>query len=332
MTEWIMTFNLDTMSNDNRLILETIKTAYEKTGHSSRAIKLPRSIDFVIKDDTSVKMKLPSSCISANMQSNESAFEGWALVLKRWGKFDKIIVDWEENKNSKFEGHYQRFLFRIEEFKNLFPDWFEIDDACAHLLDALKTKIHKCLLLNQAGERKALDYEKLKGEVKLEYEFVCGGRRRYLMGLCKAKSLDRQFPVGVFHDDVGEGYEIFTTRKSAIDIWGISEDGDLLIFELKTAKNISVGIITELLFYCNVMQNLKDCRFHYKDPADPTIGTIRKTSKIKAYFLVPRLHPLVDETLVQMLNFATVPKIEFDYIWFDTNAMEKVEFGFGMKP
>jgi len=196
----------------------------------------------------------------------------------------------------------------------------------------LEINKYKKLFLNQPNEpREELDYDRLKGEVKLEYEFVYGDKKVSLMKKSDAKFLERQLPVGLFHDKVAKGYEIFTTRKSAIDIWGISKQGDLLLFELKDAGNSSIGILTELLFYCFVMKKVMDGIFRHEDPVDKNIDEIRRTSKIKAYFLAPRLHPLLDEKLVQVLNKTTAPEVEFDYLWFDKNDCDKVEYGFKIK-
>jgi len=197
------------------------------------------------------------------------------------------------------------------------------------LLNDLEINKYKKLFLNQPNEpREELDYDRLKGEVKLEYEFVYGDRRGTLMNKSDARFIERQLPVGLFHDEVKKDNEIFTTGKSAIDIWGISNQNDLLLFELKDAGNTSVGILTELLFYCCVMRNVKDGIFKYEDPVDRKIDAIKKTSRIKACFLAPRLHPLLDEKLVQVLNNAIAPQVEFDYLWFGKNESAKVEFGF----
>jgi len=44
--------------------------------------------------------------------------------------------------------------------------------------------------------------------------------------------------------------------------------------------------------------------------------------KIKAYFLVPKIHPLIDSELVQILNDGLSPEIEFDYLLFEEDSVE----------
>ena len=44
---------------------------------------------------------------------------------------------------------------------------------------------------------------------------------------------------------------------------------------------------------------------------------IQATKKIRAYFLSPTLHPLVDEEILKLLNAATPDEISYHYIKFN---------------
>ena len=70
-------------------------------------------------------------------------------------------------------------------------------------------------------------------------------------------SLQRQWPVGVFADSVGEGNHVFTGRKSAIDLALFDPAKGAAVFELKKPGNKQVGAISELMFYCNIVRDVQ---------------------------------------------------------------------------
>ncbi|MEI6767146.1 MAG: hypothetical protein WCM76_16065 [Bacteroidota bacterium] len=138
--------------------------------------------------------------------------------------------------------------------------------------------------------------------------------------MTKAKFLDRQLPVGVFKEQVSIKTAIFSRGKSAIDIWGISEDNALLIFELKAEQNDKVGIISEIYFYANVMRLVKNGNFGYEKPCTNNLELISQVSKIEAYILAPSLHPLIDRKLIETMDICTQPEIEIHYISFNLGS------------
>jgi hypothetical protein len=126
-------------------------------------------------------------------------------------------------------------------------------------------------------------------------------------------------PVGVFKKSVSKLTSIFPRLKSAIDIWGISKNNELLLFELKADANNKVGIITELYFYCCIMRNVQSGRFKH-EKSDGDLDMIAKSKNINAYFLAPKLHLLVDKELVRLLNVKLSPDIEIQYLQFSDNS------------
>jgi hypothetical protein len=71
------------------------------------------------------------------MQTDASAFEGWALVLMRWADVKKITISWQDPRafiqsDSKEtharSGHYNRFLFRVDRFSEIFKSEVEIKE------------------------------------------------------------------------------------------------------------------------------------------------------------------------------------------------------------
>jgi hypothetical protein len=286
---------------------------YNKT----RNIKLPSRIKFSIAEDgDTVKMKLPSKAVSSNMQTDGGAFEGWSLVLKRWGKYQKVVISWEK-PDSIANRHYQRFLFRIERFSRDFESWFSIDKDCRILLDDLKIKQAEKYLLNIPGKRG--DKVSPNPEAVLEERFVNGDLRYRLMEISNAVSVYRQLPVGVCENKVSKSALIFTGGKSAIDIWGFNRSNELLLFELKAGSNEKVGIISELYFYVCILQMVQKQIFKHENCPDEHKHFLKipATKKINAYFLSPTLHPLIDKEILVLLNAVNPDEIYYRYIQFN---------------
>lgn len=307
-------FNLTytAMSNSNLLIQEKIKKEF-LLSNRKRNIKLPSKINFSIAEDT-VKMKLSSDAVSSNMQKDDGAFEAWALVLKRWGNYKNVIISWDK-PHLIDNGHYQRFLFRIKHFSQDFKQWFSIDKDCQILLDDLKIKQTEKYLLNIPSKRG--DKVSPNPEAELEDRFVNKDLRENLMDISNAVSVYRQLPVGVFENKVSKSSLIFTGGKSAIDIWGFNKSNELLVFELKADNNEKVGIISELYFYVCVLQMVRKQIFKHENSFDKDLLKIPSTKRIKAYFLSPTLHPLVDKKILELLNQVVPDEINYHYIQFN---------------
>ena len=301
------------MSNSNLEIQEKIKKEF-LLSNKRRNIKIPSGIQLSIAGDT-VKMKLSSNAVSSNMQKDEGAFEGWALVLKRWGKYQNVIISWDK-PDLIDNGHYQRFLFRLNNFSQDFMSWFSIDKYCQILLDDLKIKKEIKYILNIP--RKRGDKVSPNPEAILEDRFVNRDLREPLINISNAVSVYRQLPVGVFENKVSKSASIFTGGKSAIDIWGFNKSNELLVFELKADSNEKVGIISELYFYVCVLQMVRKQIFKHENCLNENkhILGIPETKKIRAYFLSPTLHPLVDKEILKLLNEVSPDEVSYHYIQF----------------
>jgi hypothetical protein len=303
------------MSNQNSDVLKSIKEGFSSTKPKRRRnIRISSGINLSI-DDNSVHMKLSSIAVCANMQENKGAFDGWALVIKRWSKYENVIISWDK-PDLIDDGHYQRFLFRLIHFSKDFNSWFSIDKKCQVLLNDLKIKKGKTYLLNMPNTRgdKVSPYP----EAILEDLFVNGNLRESLMSITNAVSVYRQLPVGVFESKVSKKTSIFTGGKSAIDIWGFNKSNELLVFELKADNNEMVGIISELYFYVSVLNKVRKQIFKHENCSleNKHLLNISKTKKIKAYFLAPTLHPLLDKKLLTILNEETPKETSYQYIQF----------------
>ena len=133
--------------------------------------------------------------------------------------------------------------------------------------------------------------------------------------LVEALNLDlmwHHLPVGV---KKANSKGLFPGRQSAIDIWGISHDNILKVIELKyidknNKPNIQIGIISELFFYCNIMNDI-----HYgviKKPDIPMKEGIESEkslnkedwNSVEGVMLATDYHPLLYRTkeLLEILN------------------------------
>jgi hypothetical protein len=65
------------------------------------------------------------------------------------------------------------------------------------------------------------------------------------------------------------------------------------------------------------MQCVREGQFQFKEFKTLNLNRIAGASKIKAYFLAPKLHRLIDdEKIFDDLNAGTAPNIEFHYLKF----------------
>lgn len=263
-------------------------------------LHLPSQLQFTLKGEDTI-IFIPSDCVCENMQTNVSAFEGWATAIYRWCGVQRIILEWEAPNNTN-NCHYQRFLFRVEQFHKAYA-WFEIPDKCKLLLKDLRIREGGVYVVNAAKSDRTTTVPRSK-EAKLEMELY--KNPDFLVKKTGAKFIERQLPVGLFENNVTTKNSIFTGKKSAVDLWGMDENGNLLLFELKAAGNKQIGIISELFFYIAFMDNVRNGKF--KHPAN------LKFNNIQACFVAPELHQLIDDKLITILNQSSVPGVSFDKI------------------
>lgn len=186
-----------------------------KDKHNNTNLKLPREVSFEYSEnEKSLSIGLTKLAVSRNMQTDGSAFEGWALVLYEalHGNdelpVEKIELNWATPDNTtwlsdtkkKGDGspankvgvnrfHYQRFLYRVERFAAKFSKWFlfspEKKKETMDNSDVLvKAKNGSKLFLNQikkareANEKQlaAIENRELR-EVILEMELASKGGR-----------------------------------------------------------------------------------------------------------------------------------------------------------
>ncbi|OQX93416.1 MAG: hypothetical protein B6I23_03460 [Rickettsiaceae bacterium 4572_127] len=293
-------FKGETMTNlqQNNKVLDKLKEGFfNKTKKENKNIKLPSKVLFEENGENCI-LKLDKDCVIKNVQTNESAFESWILVLSIYTNYKKFILKWEKPDNTK-HNHYQRFLFRVRNFEKYFNDIFKIENLS--LLDDLLIKENGKYFLNSPSNERESNSEDLKSieyaelsENSLENTICADKKFSKQFNLSETK---RQLPVGVFQESVKKGNEIFSGGKSAIDLWGIGSDNSMNIFELKNHKNTGIGIISELLLYTEIILEVQKENFKTENTE------IKKSKKINSYFLCSSLHALLkDGGLLLVIN------------------------------
>jgi hypothetical protein len=275
-----------------------------------RRVRFPERGLQVSGDKNRVTLHWDAASVTANMQTDASAFEGWALVLMRWADVTKIVISWEDprahiqvdsKKIASRNGHYNRFLFRVDRFSEIFKDEVEIKERSRLDQTTLKAASNPTLNIGKGTASDAPTHR----EAKIESKIAKKGIKKF-----GVERLDRQLPVGLFDGKPSKKSAIFSGGKSAIDLVGVDKHGDLWIFELKADKNLKVGALSELFFYSALMRDvtagrIRFCASRTGGRTELTPEQLASVKKIHACLLTPEAHPLIDEKLLKRFNTAT---------------------------
>ena len=129
------------MRKDNEQLSEILQHEYtKKTGYYTHT-EVPEEATFEI-DGYELKIKYPSE-MTSELLNNYDSFEGWIMVCRRWGVFDKIIFDWNVPEDTQTKV-YQEFLYRVSHFSKVFTGWFELSKDGQKHLNVLKADIYVC--------------------------------------------------------------------------------------------------------------------------------------------------------------------------------------------
>ena len=262
-----------------------------------------------------IELAMTADAVCANVQTDHGAFESWAIALKLWlgdQGIERIVLTWRRPDNLSVNGvytnrglHYQRFLFRVHSFKEMF-DWFEVSADAELEVIASESVTANPLWLNQAGKRRTSTSspKKRKAEDELEHQLLQSEPFREAMALLPSYPR-RQFPVGLFRQEIASNNSrVFTGGKSAIDLVGMDSGGAFVIFELKALKNKPVGALSELLFYTALVREAANATPRFKlSPQNPHALDVRSCAGIRSYLLADNFHPLLERhDLLATLN------------------------------
>ena len=242
------------------------------------------------------------------MQDNCSSFEGWAITIKsKIFEINDVELDWETsqdlNENEKL--HYNRFLYRVIKFANNYS-WFKKNPSKTIEIEEFISTLKRKLVVNSESEPRkpnSDDYSKsnLKNysenqlENKIVHELVDDFKKTD-----KLITLSRQFPVGVFLDKKAEKNAIFPHRKSAIDIWGVDDNNDIYLYELKNYSNTTVGAISEMLFYSYILIDIVNKKIEI--PRGHNLEKHIHKNGVNCSLLAPSKHPLIDKKVFDIMN------------------------------
>lgn len=308
----------------NEEVVSQLRDSYKtETGLDSRSIKFPSQI-IVNKESDIITLDLTKG-EKSNMQENKAAFEGWALALKTWVYKDYAFrLKWAKPTIHKAEhGHYQRFLYRAYKFVELF-DWVKVEAETAKLfndselafINGDKNSKNKYVLNVPTGKAQA---GATHLEAQLERIFIYSKELKSILG---CDEINQQLPVGLFKNKKIRDNRIFSSGR--IDLWGINKMAKTLqIIELKEESNTKIGIISELFFYTMLLEDVLNGVFEFSDAISADRGMVSEIkhpdiSVINSWFLAPKLHPLISQKLLNLLNNPKVNerKISFSRIGF----------------
>lgn len=283
----------------------------ERLQEKNRRIRLPKAIEFKL-DGGELRLTVSGKGVVANMQDNGSAFEGWAICIKsRMKEVEKVVVGWEQpdysrdlKEKNRQQKHYNRFRLRAAFFEENYS-WVSIAEKNKKEVEDVKKSIPS-LVVNYPSTEASPTAQ--NDEAKLERELIENN-----------KNMRHQLPVGLFTDEVLTENTFTPRGASQIDIWEL-EGNVLKIYELKRKGNDAVGIISELMYYANVMrllvegtinypESLKNKKKDYRgEKALYKAVTEKEIRQIDALFLASDFHPLIGDNLENILNIMNQSK------------------------
>lgn len=300
-----------------------------------RNIVLPKYISFTIIDDSQkLFMYIDGQSVGQNMQTDNAAFEGWAVCLKAWlpDRINYVKLKWDKPSFNKENGilHYHRFLYRVLRFSEQYS-WFSIDEENREEIAQFEKEFVN--LRNNSYTKEPdlkLGHNGEISETVVEFMFATV-LKSSIMSQFDLADVGRQFPVGVQKNDK----PFFTGGMSAIDLWG-TKGNKLTIIELKyngsDSNNIKVGIISELFFYSNIMSDIVKGKI--LPPSSPSkvnaeksfYSECKKYTQIHAEMLSDKYHPLVENDKVfEILNDRTQRESDITVIF------RKTKYSFDLK-
>lgn len=270
--------------------------------------RFPKNLDAVLNDELGVlEIHIYNQATCENMQNDSSAFEGWIFCIYATLSdiIKKVTLTW--NIPNEKNLHYNRFLYRVIKMQKHFS-WFSIAEENVQEITAFQNRYKdaKLILTQPRITGKRTD---LKEKTEAFFERVFLEEKQLYKGI-QFDVVNNQLPVGLFLNSVSQNSSIFPGNKGAIDLWGIRKD-EFWIFELKF-NNSKVGILSEILFYLWIMEDLFFTRKIGYDPSGQT-NTFRDLNKVydlaqkgisKLYgvLLVDKFHPCLTDNVIDFIN------------------------------
>lgn len=260
-------------------------------------LRFPEGLE-VESDNGILTITMTQNGLQDNMQTDHSAFEGWAIAIKANAPklAEKVIIKWYGIGlgTGTTYNHYRRFLYRVFRFEQSY-EWascMPLDKQAENDLKNVTSELSQWVVNYPDSQSKV---EASKGEACLERQL-----KDYLSKIHEQS--DHQLPVGLFYSVKNSNNERTPRQGSQIDLWTITGE-TITIYELKDDNNRKVGIISELMFYVNVMLDVIERTFNFSDGAekskfrsfDALYDAINSNSihNIEGVFLTNDLHTLL---------------------------------------
>ena len=287
--------------------------------------ELPSKTDVSVINDT-VFLTIDSDGVLQNMQNDASAFEGWVFCIRSFfPSIKNAVINWddpafstEEKVSINQKKHFNRFLLRVIWFVENYS-WASVAASKKEIIEEFRHSFNS-LTLNFPLQDSKDKSEKGENDRKMKYEALLETAvYQYLSTLGNA---NHQLPMGLFDGTVSKATAITPGGASQADLWRIDNDM-FCVYELKdciNTDNTHVGIITELMFYANVLSRLlitNEIQYPYeadkfrtnkRDKASRGLELIldaihaHSITHIKAVLLTDRLHPLIEYSKEQLLT------------------------------
>lgn len=251
---------------------------------------LPSGIGFSFSDDR-LEIVLSSKSVFGNMQDDSSAFEGWILCIKselenKGYQVKKVNIKFRDSFQMGDSPKEKQFCYRL--FKcSRNNSWKIPEDA---MIMANVSSLDGAVLTCPKNDAASIEVAQ-NAEARMERIYIEAQKK-------KGKVINQQLPIGLFKDKVADVNRL--TLTSFLDMWEIEEE-TMKIYELKAKGNNKVGIISELLYYTNMMSDILNGRFYFEPNSKDFRGvetlkkSIGKIKYLKGVFLTDTLHPLIFE-------------------------------------
>lgn len=266
-------------------------------------LDFPFYVDFqVLKEErilvVSMKMYVSTrgvirySC-AGGMQQDESCFEGWAMILKLYlsDYIDDVFLQWDIPSDDELTGvklaYYNCFLYRVSHFEQMFS-WFKVAESNLkamlffHRMDLELVVGRPCNLSDESadvnGALIALEPSNLE-TLKTRFQLSLAGK---------------QLSIDVYNGKKS----LFEGRQTGIDLWGVDDENRFHLFKV-CSETDRIGLVGELLFYCEVMydilvsDNIRKSNVGEMPEAEKALYAMKAIEGMRAYFLFNDLPPFV---------------------------------------
>ncbi|MBO8460318.1 MAG: hypothetical protein IAA73_08310 [Bacteroidetes bacterium] len=265
--------------------------------------QLPSNIGFTLENNQ-LEVVISNKSLDENMQEDSSAFEGWIICLMAIFKNDATncikSVNIQFNETPSFKNCSAKdlqFYYRLYKAQKNYGWTIE---ACDKIEEITSWKDKSIVLTTASAEAQK---EAANIEAKLERIFIenhSNGKRK----------IYQQLPLGLFNNSVAKKNRLLPT--SYLDMWEI-DNNTLKLYELKAKRNTKVGILSELIYYTNIIEDFIYGNYEFtKSKRDYRgIDKLKECQKekcikkIQGIFLTDGLHPMIannKEVILEILN------------------------------